>query len=103
MFWPEKGIFRQHALLIRRSIALYACHYHFTNVTIIIINFSLWFVLSFCCSFTLFIHLAAHSVMCAACWCIPCTYGLSTNFEKSDISFLSDKRFDLQNNGISFT
>jgi hypothetical protein len=34
-------------LLIRGSIALYAFQYHFTNVVIIIINFTLCFLLSF--------------------------------------------------------
>jgi hypothetical protein len=36
-FGPKKAIFRQHTLLIRRSIAQYACQYHFTEVIIIII------------------------------------------------------------------
>jgi hypothetical protein len=44
------AIFRQHTLLISRSIALYSYQYHFTKAIIIFINSTLCFVLSFCSS-----------------------------------------------------
>jgi hypothetical protein len=44
MFRPLKAIFRQHTLIIIRSIAVYTCQYLFSNDVIIINSSTLCFV-----------------------------------------------------------